>query len=111
MSSEPTRNDSMVSDCAESASIPDVVVPRVVEGVAHNGKPCRLIDNTGTVAIEELQSLLNELIAGRHFGLRARSALGSQTIRLGDPEFTHLQLGEQMYRLLVFSYEAHLEAF
>jgi len=82
-----------------------------VTGLAHNGKPCRLTDHTGTVTEAELAALLRDLIVGRHFGLRGMSARGEHTIRLGEPEFSHIQLGDRLYRLLVFAYEARLEPF
>ena len=83
----------------------------VIEGVAHNGKPCRIVDNTGTVARDELESLLAELIEQRRFGLSGRSLAGSDCIRLGEPEFTHIQLGTELYRFILLPYEARIEAF
>lgn len=87
---------------------PDAII---VESVAHNGKPCRLVDNTGTIERAELERLLAELVNERQFGLRAMSAKGANTIRFGEPEFTHMQFGDRIYRLLLFPYEARLEAF
>lgn len=83
----------------------------IVESVAHNGKPCRVVDNTGTIARVELERLLVDLVEARQFGVRGLSAKGGNTIRLGEPEFTHMQFGDQMYRMLLFPYEARLEAF
>ncbi|ACL73840.1 hypothetical protein [Thioalkalivibrio sulfidiphilus] len=83
----------------------------VVEGTAHNGKPCRVVDNTGTLDRGDLAALLDELIEARRFGLSGLSATGGSTIRLGEPEFTHIQMGENLYRLILFPYEARLEAF
>lgn len=83
----------------------------VVEGTAHNGKPCRVVDNTGTLDRGDLAALLEELIEARRFGLSGLSATGGNTIRLGEPEFTHIQMGENLYRLILFPYEARLEAF
>jgi hypothetical protein len=83
----------------------------IVESVAHNGKPCRVVDNTGTIARVELERLLVDLVETRQFGVRGLSAKGGNTIRLGEPEFTHMQFGDQMYRMLLFPYEARLEAF
>lgn len=83
----------------------------ILEGVAHNGKPCRIVDNTGRVPREELRSLFDELIAQRRFGLSGRSAAGGTTIRLGAPEFTHVQLGGELYRLILFPYEARIDVF
>ncbi len=83
----------------------------VIEATAHNGKPCRIVDNTGRVPRAELEHLLESLIAERRFGLNALSASGSSAIRLGEPQFTHLQVGDELYRFLLFPYEARLEAF
>jgi len=83
----------------------------IVESIAHNGKPCRVVDNTGTIARVELERLLVDLVESRQFGVRGLSAKGGNTIRLGEPEFTHMQFGDQMYRMLLFPYEARLEAF
>lgn len=83
----------------------------ILEGVAHNGKACRIVDNTGRVPRAELDSLLAQLIEGRHFGLGGMSAAGSNAIRLGAPEFTHVQLGDDVYRLILLPYEARIEAF
>jgi hypothetical protein len=83
----------------------------IIESVAHNGKPCRVVDNTGTIPRAELEQLLRDLIEARHFGVRGLSATGSNAIRLGEPEFTHMQFGESMYRMLLFPYEARLETF
>lgn len=83
----------------------------IVESVAHNGKPCRVVDNTGTIERAELERLLADLIEARHFGLRAMSAKGSNSIRLGEPDFTHMQFGDRIYRMLLFPYEARLETF
>jgi hypothetical protein len=83
----------------------------IIESVAQNGRPCRIVDNTGTIERAELEQLLADLISEGHFGLRAMSAKGSNAIRLDEPEFTHMQFGDRMYRMLLFPYEARLEAF
>jgi hypothetical protein len=83
----------------------------IIDGVAHNGRPCRIVDNTGTVPPADLQSLLDELIEQRRFGLSGMSVAGSNAIRLGAPEFTHLQLGDEIYRFILMPYEAWLDAF
>lgn len=83
----------------------------ILEGVAHNGRACRIVDNTGRVPREELRALLEALIAERRFGLSGRSAAGGNTIRLGAPEFTHVQLGGELYRLVLFPYEARIDVF
>ena len=83
----------------------------IIEGVAHNGKPCRIVDNTGTIEREALRSLLDQLIADQRFGLTGLSCAGGNTIKLGAPEFTHLQIGETLYRFILLPYEARLETF
>ncbi|WP_019624582.1 hypothetical protein [Thioalkalivibrio thiocyanoxidans] len=83
----------------------------VIEGTAHNGKPCRIVDNTGAIPRAELEQLLEDLIAAKRFGLNALSATGSSAIKLGEPQFTHLQVGDDLYRFLLFPYEARLESF
>jgi len=83
----------------------------VIEATAHNGKPCRIVDNTGTVPRHELQRLLDELIEERRFGLGGLSASGSNAITVGAPAFTHIQIGEGLYRFILFPYEARIEAF
>jgi len=83
----------------------------IVESVAHNGRPCRIIDNTGTVAAAELRSVLESLIAERRFGLSGLSAHGGTAIPLDHPAGTHIQFGDRLYRILLFPYEARIEAF
>ena len=87
---------------------PDAVI---IEGTAHNGKPCRVVDNTGEVSRDRLEGLLRELIEQRQFGLRGISQGGEDRISIGGPRFTHVQLGDTLYRLLLFPYEARIEKF
>jgi hypothetical protein len=82
----------------------------IIEAVTRNGNPCRVVDNTGSIPREELERLLEDLVAGGHFGLHALSAQGDNSIRLGEPSLTHLQFGDRMYRMLLFPHEARLEA-
>lgn len=84
---------------------------RVVEGRTGNGKPCRLVDNTASVDPAELAALLEDLIRTRRFGLGGQSTGPDHAITIGGPVGTHIQLGGQLYRLLVFPYEARIEAF
>ncbi len=81
-----------------------------VTGISHTGKPCRLIDNTGTVAPAQLQRLLDDLIEQKAFGLKGLSGPGN-TIALGHPQLGHIQLGGSLYRLIIRPYEARIEAF
>lgn len=83
----------------------------VIEGVAHNGRPCRLIDNTGSIAPSELQPVLDALIADRRFGISGRSAQGGSAIPIAQATGTHIQFGERLYRILLFPYEARIEDF
>ncbi len=68
----------------------------VIEVSAPHGKLCRLIDHTGTIPESGMKSLLDDLIRLRRFGWAGHSLAGSHTIRLGEPEFTHIQLGESL---------------
>lgn len=82
----------------------------IIESVAHNGRPCRIVDNTGSIDRAELEMLLAELIEERRFGLRGLSATVESAVRLGEPEFTQMQFGDRVYRMRLFPYEARLEA-
>lgn len=83
----------------------------VIEGIAHTGKPCRIVDNTVSVPREELEQLLATLVEQRAFGLGGTSVSGGSTITIGAPEGTHIQIGESLYRLVMFPYEARIEPF
>ena len=83
----------------------------IVQGIALNGKPCRLVDNTGTASEEILRDLLANLIRERCFGFSVSSGGGESTVSLDRPTFGHVQLDERVYRLIVRKYEARLEAF
>lgn len=83
----------------------------VIDGVAHNGKGCRIVDNTGQVPRQELQDVLDALIREKKFGVGGRSASGGNTISLNQPLTTHIQFGDTLYRLLLFPYEARIERF
>ncbi|WP_298134674.1 hypothetical protein [Acidiferrobacter sp.] len=87
---------------------PDAVI---VAGRTHTGHACRIVDNTCTVAHQDLVDVLNDLIAARRFGIAARSAHGGQTLAIGRPEATHVQFGDTLYRLLLYPYEARIERF
>lgn len=76
-----------------------------------SGKPCRVVDNTASVERAELAGLLADLIEHDRFGIRGMSAAGENTVTLGAPVFTHIQLGGEIYRLLVLPYEARIERF
>lgn len=108
MSKTPTFVDPELP-CPQAGAIsPDATI---IEGVATNGKPCRLVDNTGRVASVELQALLDELIAQKRFGLQGLSVAGSNRIAIDQPIGTHIQLGDDIYRILMYPYEARIETF
>lgn len=77
----------------------------------HN-KACSLIDNTGKqLNADECREILATLIDNDIFGFRTLSAGGGDTISLDRRESTHVQVGEDLYRLIVFRYEARIEMF
>ncbi|CDQ09152.1 conserved protein of unknown function [Acidithiobacillus ferrivorans] len=83
----------------------------ILEGKTKRGKPCRVIDNTVSIPREDLADLLNDLIEQEHFGPSGLSMAGSNTISIGAPQSAHVQLGENIYRMIVVAYEARLEEF
>ena len=83
----------------------------ILEAKTKRGKLCRVIDNTVSVPREELKALLNDLIEQEHFGPSGLSTAGGNTIRIGAPQSAHVQLGENIYRMIVVGYEARLEEF
>jgi len=91
-------------------NLPDSEQYTVIEGHTLNGKPCRIVDKTRTVDRKLLGQLLEELIASKQFGLNKLSSTDGK-INLDQPQFSHIQLGEDLYRLLLFTYEAHIEKF
>lgn len=77
-----------------------------------HGKSCCLVDNTGRHLPEvECRDILNALIENQLFGFRSLSAQGGDTIDLARRESSHIQIGEQLYRLIVYRYEARIENF
>ncbi|MHB8415350.1 MAG: hypothetical protein ACYDB1_08220 [Acidiferrobacteraceae bacterium] len=83
----------------------------MIEAVAHNGHRCRIVDNTGTVDPKELRDVLETLVRDHRFGMSGLSAKGGTAIPIGRGEGTHIQFGSQLYRILLFPYEARIEAF
>jgi hypothetical protein len=81
-----------------------------IEGVAHNGKKCRIIDNTGTITSHELERLLNDLIEQKQFGIWAQTS-GSGRLVAGGGRGGHIQVNDTLYRLVLFSYDAIIENF
>lgn len=82
------------------------------EAVTRQGRPCALTDNTGRcLPAAAVREVLDGLVANDVFGFRARSAAGAATIGLDQAEATHVQIGDELYRLVVRRYEARLEPF
>lgn len=83
----------------------------ILKAKTKRGKLCRVIDNTVSVPREELEALLNDLIEQEHFGPSGLSVAGGNTISIGAPQSAHVQLGGNIYRMIVVDYEARLEDF
>lgn len=80
--------------------------------VTRRGKPCELIDNTGEALPEaEMRAILEGLVENDVFGFRTLSANGGETINLDRRESSHVQVGEKLYRLIVYRYQAQIERF
>ena len=76
------------------------------------GKACRLIDNTGdNLPEQECRAILQSLVENGLFGFHSLSAQGGDTINLERRESSHIQVGEKLYRLIVYRYEARIECF
>lgn len=81
-------------------------------GATKRGKACELVDNTGcALAPDECKDILAGLIENDLFGFHPFSANGGETISLERRESTHVQVGEELYRLIVFRYQARIENF
>ncbi len=83
----------------------------IVDGKMDNGHACRLVDNTGDIDHGTLEELLRALIFERRFGGAGLSPAGGNTVTIGTPQYGHIQIGERLYRLLIFPYEARIEQF
>lgn len=81
-----------------------------VEGVTHNGKKCRIIDNTGTISTEELERLLSDLVQQKQFGVLAQTS-GDGRLNLGGGRGGHIQVNGTLYRLVLYPYAAIIENF
>lgn len=105
--------DVPVSDRRAAESVTDSSHPGavIIEGATASGKRCRIIDNTGTVERTELRNLLDELVREKRFGFSGVSSAGGGAITIGAPVFAHVQLGGELYRLILFPYEARIERF
>lgn len=83
-----------------------------VTGLTKRGKECVLLDNTGKkLPVEEMQDILNGLIENEIFGFRTLSPAGGGTIDIDRRESTHVQICDDIYRLIVLRYEARIENF
>lgn len=89
---------------------PKPMQPTVLRALTHTGHACQLTDLTGRVSSDELRKLLDDLIATKAFGLSAIST-DSATIKLDAPKLAHIQIGDELYRLLLFPYEGRIEKF
>ena len=84
--------------------------PKILQSTTLSGRACKLIDETGCVPDQELQALLADLVQTKAFGRRGLST-NSATIKLDTPSLAHIQIGDNLYRLLLFPYEARIEKF
>ncbi len=94
----------------EAHTLPDTPSPSItVEGLTRRGRPCHLTDKTATLSPETLESLLQDLIDQEQFGVLGVTQ--GDTLSLGAPRFSHIQLEGRLYRLLVFRHHATIEEF
>jgi hypothetical protein len=83
-----------------------------LRGTTRRGKACELIDNSGDrLPLPELQAILDALVREARFGFAAASAAGGATLDLARREGAHIQVGGQLYRLIVYRYQARIEPF
>lgn len=83
-----------------------------VEGMTRGGKPCVLLDNTGDrLPLAELKDILQGLIEQEAFGFKVLSPSGGATLDLDRRECAHIQIGDRLYRLLIYRLEARIELF
>ena len=83
---------------------------QVVTGTYH-GREVRLTDRTGSAPEDELRQILDALVREGKFGLAGLSNAGSGSIEIGAPEGAHVQIGDELYRLMVTGYEAYIDKF
>jgi hypothetical protein len=85
---------------------------RRLGGTTRRGRPCELIDNSGDqLPLAELQAILDALIRAERFGFAAASAAGGSTLDLARREAAHIQVGDRLYRLILYRYQARIEPF
>lgn len=74
------------------------------------GKPCTLIDTTGTIPAIELEKLMQSLIENEVFGLKLISD-SSGMIKTEQAQMHHIQIRGELFRVLINRYEASIEKF
>jgi hypothetical protein len=83
-----------------------------ISGTTRRGKKCELVDNTGRgLPMTELRALLDALVAADRFGFAIASAKGGATLALDRRESGHVQIGDDLYRLVIHRYQGRLEPF
>lgn len=94
---------------------PDSALPPYSEqavvgvGRARRGRPCRVVDDAGTMDPGLPEALLADAVQARRFALSGMSASGPHALRLGAPELMYTRLGGEGCRLTMFPYEARQE--
>lgn len=81
-----------------------------VTSETHNHKKCELFDNTGAIPQQNMEELLAQLVADKHFGINALSA-SDGIIYLDKPKLSHIQIKDDLYRLYLYRYHAIIESF
>ncbi|MDH5547654.1 MAG: hypothetical protein OEZ43_18910 [Gammaproteobacteria bacterium] len=82
----------------------------IVEDKAQNGKTCRIVDNTGSIPVQELAQLLGQMIEDKQFGIKGLSD-SQGNLRLREPRGGHIQINGRLYRMIINTYEAILDEF
>jgi len=83
-----------------------------LRGTTRRGKACELVDNSGDqLPLPELQAILDALVREDRFGFAAASESGGATLDLARREGAHIQIRGNLYRLIVYRYQARIEPF
>lgn len=83
-----------------------------LRGATRRGKTCELVDNSGdALPLPELQAILDALVREERFGFATASEAGGATLDLARRESAHIQVAGQLYRLIVYRYQARIERF
>jgi len=80
----------------------------VIKSTTQHGKPCQIVDNTASVEHKELESILQSLIENDEFGMKMLSDSNGR-MDLNKPRLAHIQIGDQLYRLVLYPYEAIID--